>query len=394
MIRDAMLDSERYHAASVEGRLLFVELLLLADDYGLTPVGAVFLMRRTSAVKTPEAAAKLVKELASRDLLRVYDSGGQNYALIPRFGNAPRATKSKWPLPPKTAAFEVVHSMLSGGAAKRVWFYVYRIDHLATGCFYIGSRSSTKPPADDPYFGSGAASKWLAANRSGCTKTVVAEHQDIDSARAHETMLIASHASDMKCLNIAGTSGKYQPNQQLSGILHSGSARIPLDAPETETETETDKRKRDRSVSAAHPVAGAPPDTPAKKVGTRLPKEWQLPLAWGRWAQTAYPHWPVDTVREIAQRFRDHWTAKTGRDSTKLDWEATWRNWCKSDITQRQFPLVPAGSNGKSGETAFQRGKRERVSELTGGLAARAEPGGTADLPLVDVGGVFIESGG
>lgn len=124
------------------------------------------------------------------------------------------------------------------------------------------------------------------------------------------------------------------------------------------------------SVIAAHSVADAPVKTP-KKQGTRLSTDWQLPLAWGQWAQSAYPHWPVDTVREIAQRFKDHWTAKTGRDSTKLDWEATWRNWCKSDITQRQFP-PPAGINGNgSSETPYQRGKRERVDELTGGLAAR-----------------------
>lgn len=162
---------------------------------------------------------------------------------------------------------------------------------------------------------------------------------------------------------------------------------------QAEAEAEADAQalhSNPSSVIAAHSVAGAPVKTP-KKAGTRLSKDWHLPRAWGQWAQAAYPHWPADTVREIAQRFKDHWAAKTGHGSTKLDWEATWRNWCKSDITQRQFP-VPAGSNGKSGETAFQRGKRERVSELTGGLAARAEPGAT--LQFVDVGGVFIESGG
>ena len=138
----------------------------------------------------------------------------------------------------------------------------------------------------------------------------------------------------------------------------------------TDTDTEAEAlHSYPNSVIAAQSVAGAPVKKP-KKQGTRLSKDWHLPLAWGQWAQAAYPHWPVDTVREIGARFKDHWTAKTGRDSTKLDWEATWRNWCKSDITQRQFP-PPAGVNGNGAETAYQRSKRERVSELTGGLAAR-----------------------
>jgi hypothetical protein len=28
-----------------------------------------------------------------------------------------------------------------------------------------------------------------------------------------------------------------------------------------------------------------------------------------------------------AERFVNHWTPKSGRDATKRDWEATWRNW-------------------------------------------------------------------
>jgi hypothetical protein len=35
-------------------------------------------------------------------------------------------------------------------------------------------------------------------------------------------------------------------------------------------------------------------------------------------------------VREEADKFRDHWHAKAGQGATKLDWEATWRNWCRN----------------------------------------------------------------
>lgn len=165
-------------------------------------------------------------------------------------------------------------------------------------------------------------------------------------------------------------SGSETGNPQKTDSVISGFIRARGTNSQTpDSTTQTPDLVETLSVSAAQSVAGAPVKPP-KKAGARLSKDWHLPLAWGQWAQAAYPHWPVDTVREIAQRFRDHWTAKTGRDSTKLDWEATWRNWCKSDITQRQFP-PPAGVNGNGAETAYQRSKRERVSELTGGLAAR-----------------------
>jgi hypothetical protein len=60
-----------------------------------------------------------------------------------------------------------------------------------------------------------------------------------------------------------------------------------------------------------------------------------LPKAWGEWALAEFPPWTEDKVRIEAAKFRDHWTAKSGRDATKHDWFATWRNWCRSDIAQR-----------------------------------------------------------
>ena len=42
------------------------------------------------------------------------------------------------------------------------------------------------------------------------------------------------------------------------------------------------------------------------------------------WARTNAPH--VDIKRETV-KFINHWTAKSGRDATTLDWFATWRNW-------------------------------------------------------------------
>lgn len=91
-------------------------------------------------------------------------------------------------------------------------------------------------------------------------------------------------------------------------------------------------------------VAKAPP-TPRTARGERLAEDWQLPKAWGDWALGEYPQWTTDKVRREAAGFRDHWVAKTGKDAAKLDWLATWRNWCRDPLAHRDDPKP----NGRSG---------------------------------------------
>lgn len=64
--------------------------------------------------------------------------------------------------------------------------------------------------------------------------------------------------------------------------------------------------------------------------GTRLPIAWQLPKAWGEWTLSEFPQLSAEQVRQEGERFRDYWVAKAGKDATKLDWGATWRNWCRN----------------------------------------------------------------
>jgi hypothetical protein len=82
------------------------------------------------------------------------------------------------------------------------------------------------------------------------------------------------------------------------------------------------------------PAAGAA----ATSRGSRLPKDWKLPKAWGDWALGEFPQWDAAKVRRQGESFRDHWHSKSGKDATKLDWEATWRNWCRSSIAHRDDP--------------------------------------------------------
>lgn len=90
-------------------------------------------------------------------------------------------------------------------------------------------------------------------------------------------------------------------------------------------------------------AAAAPAPSPGTRRGTRLPADWQLPKAWGEWALREYPQWTPEKVRREAANFRDHWAAKSGKDATKLDWAATWRKWCRSDIAHRDDPKPARG---------------------------------------------------
>lgn len=62
------------------------------------------------------------------------------------------------------------------------------------------------------------------------------------------------------------------------------------------------------------------------KRGARLSPDWKLPLGWGRWAMSEFPHLTELDIRRLGDDFRDYWIAVPGTKGTKLDWEATWRN--------------------------------------------------------------------
>lgn len=67
--------------------------------------------------------------------------------------------------------------------------------------------------------------------------------------------------------------------------------------------------------------------SPKKKTGVRLTEDWRLSKALGEWAVSE--GMPEGTVRTEADRFRDYWVSKPGKDGVKLDWAATWRNWVR-----------------------------------------------------------------
>jgi hypothetical protein len=118
-------------------------------------------------------------------------------------------------------------------------------------------------------------------------------------------------------------------------------------------------------VASALPSVQQPATQPKAQP---LPADWQLPQAWGEWALAEFPHWTADVVRLEGEKFADLWRTKAGKDARNADWQAAWRNWCRSDIAQRAHPVPMAV---RAVETPYQRSMRERMQEAAPEFARR-----------------------
>lgn len=65
---------------------------------------------------------------------------------------------------------------------------------------------------------------------------------------------------------------------------------------------------------------------------TRLPIDWALPPEWLQWALAEFPGMPERFATAEAAKFKDFWLGKSGKDGTKNDWQATWRNWVRKAV--------------------------------------------------------------
>jgi hypothetical protein len=90
-------------------------------------------------------------------------------------------------------------------------------------------------------------------------------------------------------------------------------------------------------------IPQTPSPTPEKKRATRLPVDWVLPGSWGKWALDQ--GYSEASIRLEADKFRDFWCSKAGKDATKLDWLMTWRNWMRNSSSSRG-PPASVGADG------------------------------------------------
>lgn len=109
---------------------------------------------------------------------------------------------------------------------------------------------------------------------------------------------------------------------------------------------------------AAMQPRAADPEKDAKRAaarGTRITKEWILPEEWAKAALEAYPAWTPAFLKLVTDRFRDYWIAVPGQKGVKLDWEATFRNWCRKEPAVP--PMATPGGSGAAGSAGMVSGE-------------------------------------
>ena len=89
-----------------------------------------------------------------------------------------------------------------------------------------------------------------------------------------------------------------------------------------------DPTRPDPTPITSNEVIGEVP----RKRATRIPDPFIVTAEMKEWAAERVP---LVVVKESTERFVNHWRAKAGRDATKLDWPATWRNWLIKDQDDR-----------------------------------------------------------
>lgn len=79
------------------------------------------------------------------------------------------------------------------------------------------------------------------------------------------------------------------------------------------------------------------PTGSSKKRGARLPDDFDPDFEEARKAGLSQ----AEAERE-ALKFRDYWISQPGQRGVKLDWPATWRNWCRHAVERRAPPRSTA----------------------------------------------------
>lgn len=98
LIREGLMESEAVLSLPVEGRWLFIIVVLSADDLGLFEATEFKLARRADVNR--DLAGKLMQMLADADLIRLYEVDGKRYGFIPKFRQRLQIKRTKHPLPP------------------------------------------------------------------------------------------------------------------------------------------------------------------------------------------------------------------------------------------------------------------------------------------------------
>jgi uncharacterized protein YdaU (DUF1376 family) len=200
-----------------------------------------------------------------------------------------------------------------------IWAYYDTENPLENDCdalaFKIGATSSDVALILKHYFKL-EENQWV---HDRCEKVITEYHSKADKARN-------SANARWKNANAMRTHTERNANESL------------LDANQ-EPITNNQEKTKDVTPSA----------TPKKSTGCRLADDWKPTKEYWEAAILIKPDLTREWFSEIAHGFKDYWIAKTGKDATKANWLATWRNWLRNEVKKNAGFKQPSGA-GRSKE--------------------------------------------
>ncbi|MHA6684476.1 YdaU family protein [Mesorhizobium sp. A556] len=149
----------------------------------------------------------------------------------------------------------------------------------------------------------------------------------------------------------AAANGRHQKGKGDASAVHVHS---------TSTDTGALPRTLDQGLEKQEPSGSS------KKRGTRLPDDFSPDMAAAVEAGLSQ----AEAQRE-ALKFRDYWISQPGQKGVKLDWPATWRNWCRHAVERR--PQQRGGSPPAETVGSFSRKQlfEQRQNDATDNSSGR-----------------------
>ncbi len=118
--------------------------------------------------------------------------------------------------------------------------------------------------------------------------------------------------------------------------LDEGSGEIPESSRDVSEGSASRVQARSQSKSLIPSVVEPKEQLPgARARGSRLPADWKPDEATRAWTLERIS---TSVAAHELEKFRNYWHAKAGRDATKVDWPAVWRNWVLNCPQSRAGP--------------------------------------------------------
>lgn len=147
-------------------------------------------------------------------------------------------------------------------------------------------------------------------------------------------------------------------NRDLSGLKpecsHSDRADSLLLIPDSPILISESVSHESQQVAQVTPQVATP-----KKTAKRLSEDWKPDKQYWEAAQLIKPDMTQEWFIQVAHKFKDYWIAKAGKDATKADWLATWRNWIRREAENAK------GGSGTNNKKSYGEQRAELFEAVT-----------------------------